>query len=139
VARLTDDRLEPSDLELQVLSVLWERGPSTVHEVLEAMPDGKERAYTTILTVLQSLGKKKLVRHTQKGRQYVYRAAAERSGVLGPRLRRLMRHVFGGNPAAVLQHILDGTDVSAQDLAAMRELLAEHERQREQKGRRGEA
>ena len=45
----------------------------------------------------------------------------------------------GGDPAAVLQHILDGTDVTPEDLAAMRELLAEHEKQQGQKGRRGGA
>ena len=128
-----EDRAEPSDLELQVLSVLWDRGPSSVRDVLDAMPDGKERAYTTVLTVLQSLEKKKLVRHKQRGRQYIYRAAANRDGVMAPRIRRLMRHVFGGDPAAVLQHILDGTEVSADDLAAMRELLAEHERQQGRK------
>jgi predicted transcriptional regulator len=136
MTRPIDEKAEPSDLELQVLSVLWDRGPSTVRQVLDAMPDGKERAYTTVLTVLQSLEKKRLVRHKQRGRQYVYRAAADRSGVLAPRLRRLIRHVFGGDPAAVLQHILDGTEVSADDLAAMRELLAEHERQQGRKGRR---
>ena len=134
-----EDQAEPSDLELQVLSVLWARGPSTVRQVLDAMPDGKARAYTTVLTVLQSLEKKRLARHKQRGRQYVYRAAADRAGVLAPRLRRLMGHVFGGDPAAVLQHILDGTDVTPEDLAAMRELLAEHEKQQGQKGRRGGA
>ena len=127
--RPMENRAEPSDLELQVLAVLWERGPSTVRQVLETMPDGKERAYTTVLTVLQGLERKRLVRHKQRGRQYVYRAAADRSGILGPRLRRLMRHVFGGDPAAVLQQILDGTDVTPEDLATMRELLAEHEKQ----------
>ena len=53
--RPSNDRAEPSDLELQVLSVLWERGPSGVREVMEEIPDGKPRAYTTILTVLQVL------------------------------------------------------------------------------------
>jgi predicted transcriptional regulator len=135
--RSPDEHAEPSDLELQVLSVLWERGPCSVREVLERMPDGKERAYTTILTVLQGLEKKRLVRHKQKGRQYIYRAAVDRGGVLQPRLRRLMLHVFGGDPAAVLQQILDGTDVTREDLATMRKLLAEHEKQSAQGRGRG--
>jgi predicted transcriptional regulator len=122
------ERAEPSDLELQVLSVLWERGPSAVRDVLDAMPDGKARAYTTVLTVLQGLEKKGLVKHKQKGRQYVYQAAATRRGVLRPRLRRLLSHVFGGNPTAVLQQILDGADLTSNDLAAMRKLLTEHEK-----------
>ena len=126
--RAADEHAEPSDLELQVLSVLWERGPSAVRDVLEAMPDGKTRAYTTVLTVLQGLEKKGLVKHKQKGRQYVYGAAATRRGVLRPRLRRLLSHVFRGDPTAVLQQILDGAEVTSEDLAAMRRLLAEHEK-----------
>ena len=50
----------PSDLELQVLAVLWRRGPSTAREVMEALPDGKHRAYTTVLSVMQVMEKKEL-------------------------------------------------------------------------------
>ena len=53
--------VKPSDLEMQVLSVLWERGPSTAREVLEAMPDGKKRAYTSVLSVMQVMEKKGLL------------------------------------------------------------------------------
>ncbi len=49
---------EPSRLEMQVLSVLWQRGASSVREVLAVMPDGKARAYTTILSVMQVMEKK---------------------------------------------------------------------------------
>ena len=126
MARRTESLPEPSDLELQVLSVLWERGPSSVREVMDAMPDGKERAYTTVLTVLQGLEKKGLARHRRRGRQYLYSAVATRRGAVRPRLRRLIRHVFGGDPTAALQQILNEADVTAEDVAAMRRLLAEH-------------
>ena len=51
---------KPSDLEMQILSVLWDRGASTAREVLKAMPDGKQRAYTSILSVMQVMEKKAL-------------------------------------------------------------------------------
>jgi len=138
MSRLPDSPAEPSDLELQVLSVLWERGPCRVRHVMERMPDGKERAYTTVLTVLQGLEKKGLVRHEQAGKQYIYRAVASRQGVLRPRLRRLVSHVFGGRPSAVLQQLLDGTKIAPEDLAEMRKLIAEHEKQsgREKRGKK---
>ena len=63
---------EPSRLELQVLSVLWERGRATVREVQEALPDGKTRAYTTVLTVLQVMEKKGLLTHISQGNTHVY-------------------------------------------------------------------
>ena len=64
--------IKPSDLELQVLSVLWDHGPRTVREILERIPDGKERAYTTVLTILQGMSRKGLVTHTQEGAAHVY-------------------------------------------------------------------
>ena len=59
---------------MQVLSVLWGRGASTVREVMEAMPDGKARAYTTILSVLQVMEKKGLLSHVAEGNAHVYQA-----------------------------------------------------------------
>ena len=60
-------RPRPSELELQVLSVLWDRGPLPVRAIRELLPDGKDRAYTTVLTLLQILEKKGLVGHTSQG------------------------------------------------------------------------
>ena len=50
---------QPSNLEMQILSVLWEHGPSTVRDILGKIPDGKKRAYTTVLTMMQIMEKKK--------------------------------------------------------------------------------
>ena len=65
--------VRPSELESQVLAVLWERGPSVVRDVQEALPDGKQRAYTTVLTTLQVMEKKGFVAHTREGLAHVYR------------------------------------------------------------------
>ena len=116
---------KPSDLEMQVLSVLWERGPSTAREVLEAMPDGKKRAYTSILSVMQVMERKGLLTHTSKGTTHVYTPTADRRKVLQPFMRRLLNEVFGGRPAAVMQALLAETSVSDADLAEMRRLLAQ--------------
>src|SRR5271157_4291816 len=106
----------PSKLEMQVLSVLWERGPATVRAVLEAMPDGKTRAYTTILSVLQVMEKKGLARHTTQGNTNLYAARVRRSQVTGPLLRGLVRDVFGGSAVAALQHLLAENEVDREDL-----------------------
>jgi BlaI family penicillinase repressor len=118
-------KAKPSGLEMQVLAVLWERGPSTAREVLAAMPDGKKRAYTSILSVLQVMEKKGLLTHTNKGVAHVYQPAVNRRKVLQPFLRRVLTEVFGGRPAALMQALLDETAVSDADLAEMRRLLAE--------------
>jgi len=117
---------KPSDLELQVLSVLWQSGPSTARQVRQAMPDGKRRAYTTVLSVLQVMEKKGLVTHTSKGLAHVYRPAVSRRRVLRPLLRSLVTNVFGGSPASAMAHLLSETDVSDSELRQIRKLLKKH-------------
>ncbi len=121
-------RAKPSDLEMQVLSVLWERGPSTAREVLEAMPDGKKRAYTSILSVMQVMEKKGLLTHSNKGVAHLYQPTVSKSNVLQPFLHRVLKEVFGGRPAAMMQALLSETSICDADLAEMRRLLAEARR-----------
>lgn len=124
----------PSGVELQVLAVLWEQGPASVRAVLEAMPDGKDRAYTTILSTMQVLEKKGLVGHTRQGQANVYRALKPRTRVLGPLMKDLMRNVFGGSPARALQCLLDVGELGAGELAEIRKVIGEAE---EKAGRKG--
>lgn len=128
---------KPSDLEMQVLSLLWRNGPSTVRQVLEAMPDGRPRAYTTILSVMQVMEKKGLLNHTRDGLANVYRPKVSRQKVLGPMLRGLVRNVFGGSTSAAMQHLLSETNVSEEELAEIRDMLDRAE-EGEREGRRGE-
>jgi BlaI family penicillinase repressor len=118
---------EPSRLEMQVLSVLWQHGASTVRKVMELMPDGKARAYTTILSVIQVMEKKGLVSHVAEGNAHVYQARISRQKVTGPWLRGLVRQVFGGSAAAALQHLLAEERVSREELDEIREIIARHE------------
>jgi BlaI family penicillinase repressor len=120
---------EPSRLEMQVLSVLWRRGAATVREVLAAMPDGKARAYTTILSVIQVMEKKGLVSHVSEGNVHVYQARVSRQQVTGPWLRGLVRQVFGGSAASALQHLLAEERVSRQELDEIKEIIARHEQE----------
>jgi BlaI family transcriptional regulator, penicillinase repressor len=119
---------EPSKLEMQVLSVLWARGASTVRDVMAVMPDGKMRAYTTILSVIQVMEKKGLVSHTAEGNAHVYQARVSRQKVTGPLLRGLVRQIFGGSTASALQHLLAEEKVSRKELDEIKEIIAQHEK-----------
>ncbi len=116
-------QVKPSDLEMQVLGVLWQRGPSTAREVLEAMPDGKKRAYTTILSAMQVMEKKGLLAHRRRGVAHVYRPAMNKRKILQPFVRKVVNEVFGGRPTAVMQALLAEGRVSDEELAEMRKLL----------------
>jgi predicted transcriptional regulator len=112
---------------MQVLSVLWQRGASTVREVMELMPDGKARAYTTILSVMQVMEKKGLLSHVTEGNTHVYQARVSRQQVTGPWLRGLVRQVFGGSAATALQSLLAEESVSREELDEIKEIIARHE------------
>ena len=121
---------KPSELEMQILGVLWRGGPAPVRDVLAAMPDGKKRAYTTVLSTMQVMEKKGLLTRTREGMTDHWRPAVSKSRVLGPFLRSLVANVFGGQPTQVMQHLLQETDVDEADVAAIRRLLDEHQDQR---------
>ncbi len=120
---MTTNNQTPSNLELQALSVLWERGPSTVRELLAAMPDGKERAYTTLLSVMQNMEKKGLVERSKQGAAHVYRPKQNQRQTLGPMLQGLLRNVFGGSVSNVMQHLIAETDVSEEELSEIRRII----------------
>ena len=120
-------KVRPSELELQVLGVLWDRGPSTVRDVMSAMPDGKRRAYTTVLSVLQVMEKKGLATHAVKGRAHLYRASVRRTRVVRPVLKDLVAHLFAGSTTAAVQQLLREGDVTPEDLDEIRRLLDEHD------------
>ena len=122
---------QPSDAEMQVLSVLWNQGPATARQVLEAMPDGKPRSYTTVLSIMQVMEKKGLLkRGGMAGRAIVYKPAITAKRVAKPAFKDLLGRVFGGRPAAVVQHLLESEDVSAQELDDIQAMLKAHRAKR---------
>jgi BlaI family penicillinase repressor len=122
----------PSELESQVLAVLWERGPSGVRDVLEALPDGKQRAYTTVLTTMQVMEKKGLLTHTREGLAHVYRPLVTREQVAQPAVKTMVRNLFGGDPTKVVQALLDSEDLSASDLKEIRRMINEAAKEKRQ-------
>lgn len=112
-----------TDRELDVMGVLWERGPATVAEVQEQMPD--VLAYTTVLTILRTLEEKGHVRHEAEGRAYRYYPLVDRKAAGASALRRLVRKVFLGSPEQLLTQLVSERGMTAKQLERMRKLLEE--------------
>ncbi len=110
-------------MELQILSLLWGRGPMAIREIREALPDGKDRAYTTVLTLVRIMEKKGFVGHTLEGQAYLYHPLVKRGQVLRPIMRDLMRNVFGGSPAKAVQCLLDSTRLDEEELSQIRQVI----------------
>jgi predicted transcriptional regulator len=108
--------------ELDVMAVLWERGPSTVAEVRQALDT--ELAYNTVLTVLRILEEKGHVTHEEEGRAHRYAPLVERAEAGGSALRRVTRKLFSGSPELLLTRLVEGEDLSEDEVRRMRDLLA---------------
>jgi BlaI family penicillinase repressor len=129
---------KPSDLEMQILSVLWEKGHSTVRDVLEAMPDGKKRAYTSILSVMQVMEKKGFLKHTTRGTAHVYRPAVHKKKIIQPFVRKVLTEVFGGKPSAMMQALLTETSISDDEAIQIQKILEEAHQTKRGKDKQGE-
>ena len=108
--------------ELDVMSVLWERGPSTVAEVQSALPDSL--AYTTVLTVLRVLEEKGHATHITEGRAHRYVPLVEREIAGESALRRVTERLFSGSPELLLTHLVEAEEIPEDELRRMHELLA---------------
>jgi BlaI family transcriptional regulator, penicillinase repressor len=126
---MKNEKYQPAEFELQVLGVLWDHGPSTVREVLERLPDGKPRAYTSVLSVMQVMQKKGLLsaKRQKYGPANVYSPKKSREQIAGPMMKSLVSRVFGGDPALAVQQLLSGTNAAAEDVDAIRQFLDEFE------------
>ena len=125
-------RRRPTDAELAILRVLWAQGPSTVREVAEEM--GREGAYTTVLKLLQIMTGKGLARRDESARTHVYRAARSERATQRQLVRDLADRAFGGSAGRLAMQALAARKVSPQDLAEIREWLAEQQGNREGAG-----
>jgi len=117
-------RRKPTDAELDILAVLWDRGPSTVRQIAEAL--GRENAYTTVLKLLQIMTEKRLVQRRESGRLHIYTAAASRDQTQSHLVRDLLDRAFGGSAAQLVLRALSTKKASPEELAEIRKLIDHH-------------
>ena len=113
----------PTDAELAILRVLWERGPCTVREVHDDLSHSQETGYTTILKLLQIMTDKGLVVRDESQRAHVYRTRYSEQRTQRQLLGDLIERAFGGSPAKLVMQALSETKATADELTAIRHLL----------------
>lgn len=118
---------KPTAAELQILHVLWRRGPSTVNQVQPELARGDRVGYTTVLKLLQIMLEKGLVRRDKTTRPHVFRAAVAEAQVKRRFVTDLLEQVFAGSATSVAMHALSVKRASRDDIRKLRELLDEIE------------
>ena len=117
----------PTDAELAILRVLWERGPSTVREVHDALSSTHDTGYTTVLKLLQIMTDKRLVVRDESQRAHVYAARETEQRTQRQLIGDLIDRAFGGSPAKLVMQALTGSKTSPEDLTAIRRMLEQME------------
>ena len=115
----------PTDVELQILGVLWQRGPSTVRQVHEALAARRDTGYSTTLKMIQVMREKGLVTRYESVRPQLYRAAESKTQTQLQMLDDLAQRAFGGSAKKLVMRMLSAQRVSAEELAEMQRLIEE--------------
>jgi predicted transcriptional regulator len=123
---------QPTAGELEVLKVLWERGPSTVREAMDVLNRDRPRAYTSVMSLLNVMTDKGLVVREPQGRAFIYRAKTNRGRTLRRMVGDLLGRAFEGSTSQLVAHLLDQTKPSPAELDEIRRAIEEYQQQRGQ-------
>jgi BlaI family transcriptional regulator, penicillinase repressor len=119
----------PTPGELEVLKVLWEQGALSPRDVMDRLnQDGKERAYTSVASLLNVMLEKQLVSRRARGNAFVYAARASRERTLNQLVEDLVGRAFEGSASALVAHLLDARKVSREELDEIRAVIKKLER-----------
>lgn len=118
----------PTDFELKVLKILWDRGPSTVREVHAELANEGRIGVTTVLKMMQVMRDKGLLKCDTQQRPQLFRATRNRQTVLKSLAGDLLQRAFDGSTRTFLLHALSAKQCSPAELAEIRELIDQHER-----------
>lgn len=113
----------PTEVELEILQVLWEHEPATVREVVDVLNESRPRAYTSILSMLNVMFEKSLVVREMQGRAHVYRSAKSREKTLGGVVKDLLGRAFEGSTTSLITQVLEQSKPSAEELAEIRRVI----------------
>ena len=116
-------QVTPTEVELEILQVLWEHQPSSVREVVDVLNQTRPRAYTSILSMLNVMFEKGLVTRELRGRAHVYRAGKSREKTLGGVVKDVLGRAFQGSTTSLIAQVLDQSKPSAEELDEIRRTI----------------
>ena len=122
------DPPRPTDSELEILTVLWARGPATVREVHEIIARRKPTQYTTVLKTMQIMAEKALLRRDESERAHVYSPCRTQEWTQRQLAGDLLHRAFGNSPSSLVLGALSARKTSRQELKQIRKLLDDYER-----------
>ncbi len=121
--------LQPTEVELDILNVLWDRGPSTVREVHDALQGQRSTGYSTTLKMMQVMHQKEMLKRDDSARPQKYRPARSREKTQQGLIDHLVNRAFGGAAGRMLVRALSSKQISDDELNEIKALIREIERE----------
>jgi predicted transcriptional regulator len=115
--------LKPTESELEILQVLWQKGPTTVREVHEILKSTKDVGYTTTLKLMQIMFEKNLVERDDSAKTHIYRALANKEKTQQHLAGKMMNALFEGSASQLLMHAIGNNKPSKTEIEAIQKLL----------------
>jgi len=128
-----EKQIKPTESELEILNILWQRGPSTVRDVHEELVKKKDAGYTTTLKLMQIMYEKKLLNRDANARSHVFTAAVSQKDAQTQILDKMIHTAFNGSAANLVMQALGNYKASAAELEQIKEYLAAIEKQNREK------
>jgi len=120
----------PTPAELEVLRVIWKRGPSTVREVMTAINQDRPRAYTSVMSLMNVMVEKRLLATKPKGRAFLYSAKISQARTQSEIVKDLLGRVFDGSASTLVTHLLEQARPDSEELDEIRKTIAEFARKK---------
>jgi predicted transcriptional regulator len=117
-----------TEVELELMNIIWTLGEATVKDVQSALPKDRDLAYTSVATIMKILEQKEVLSSRKAERAHVYRPLLTREEYGSLSLKHLAENVFQGDPGSMVMRLLDETELSPDELAAIRKVLDERSR-----------
>ncbi|HYO62156.1 MAG TPA: BlaI/MecI/CopY family transcriptional regulator [Pyrinomonadaceae bacterium] len=114
-----------TEAELRVMNVLWERGDSTVSDVLGALNESLSLSYSTVLTTLRILEQKGYIKHTKNGRAFIYTPVVNSGEARSSALRHLIDRFFNNTPELLVLNVIEQEGLDVDDLKRLKSMLDE--------------
>lgn len=121
--------IKPTESELEILQVLWERGNATVREVHETLLIVKDVGYTTTLKLMQIMNEKGLVFRNDSSRTHIYHAAVEKEITQNFMLNKFITNLFGGSSSQLVMQALGSSRVTPQELDEIQSMIDQLKKQ----------